>query len=182
MECHHTKSVLYAFARLIIGVFFAYHGIQKLMGFTSFGFMQAVGIAEVLVGALVLVGLFTSYASLLGAGIMVGAYVFHSFGFFATNAVINLDPFTNKSELALIFLASFIMMGLKGGGCLSLDALFAKKESDSCCATQSECCGHCHSHDHSHDHHHDDVEYVTADDDSQEKPAKSVKSSKKAHK
>jgi uncharacterized membrane protein YphA (DoxX/SURF4 family) len=180
MECHHTKSVLYALARTIVGVFFAYHGFKKFEEFTTFGFMQYVGVAEILVGILVVLGLFTTYASLLGAGIMIGAYVFHSFGFFAANAIVNLNPFTNDSELALIFIAAFIMMALKGGGCLSLDALFAKKD-ESCCATDAGCCGHCHSHDHAHDHHHDDVEYVTADE-SEEKPAKSSKSSKKAHK
>ena len=111
----HSEYFYFVF-RVIIGALFLLHGIQKLpiMLSLSFNLMFFAGLIELLGGALVILGLFTRYVALLGAVEMLVAY-------FTVHLPGGLNPLTNKGELALLFLAAFLVLLAYGAGKLSLD-------------------------------------------------------------
>ena len=123
--------------RLAMGVAFAGHGAQKVLGsfggpglskFTSFpapfpfmrptaAWMGAAAFAELIGGLLVLLGLFTRVGAFLIACVMLTAI----FGvlwpkFFAPEGM----------ELALAFLSMALALLILGGGQLSVDRLIAR--------------------------------------------------------
>lgn len=76
--------------RVVVGVFFLLHGIQKFTGLGGVqGFFDSIGIfswlavvialAETLGGLALIVGIWTRWASYMLAVIMVGAFVFAAF-------------------------------------------------------------------------------------------------------
>lgn len=72
--------------------------------------------AEALCAALLVVGLFTRWASIpLVITMLVAALIVHGG-----------DPFADK-EMALIYLAAYVAIGLMGAGSFSLDAIIGKK-------------------------------------------------------
>ena len=115
-----SDSFWFAF-RILVGFLFFTHGAQKLFGWfgsqgTSnlFSIFGLAGVIEIIAGLLIVIGLFTSYAALLGALDMVGAYLYvHIKG--------GVFPWANGGELALLYLAAFLAIMAKGPGVLSLD-------------------------------------------------------------
>ena len=116
----------YAFLRIVAGLMFAFHGLQKLFGVLTdsqppvgtqlwFG-----GIIELTAGLAVALGALTSWAAFLASGTMAVAYVqFHwklDFGerFF---------PGVNDGELALLYSALCLFIACRGGGPWSVDRL-----------------------------------------------------------
>lgn len=118
-----TETV-YAALRIVVGVLFAFHGVQKLFGvLTEFhppvGSQLWVGaLIELVTGLLMAAGLFTSWAAFLASGTMAVAYIqFHwklSFGaaFF---------PAVNEGELALVYAFLFLFIACRGAGRASVD-------------------------------------------------------------
>lgn len=115
--------------RLVVGLSMAIgHGLGKLPpsegligGVTSMGFPMpvlfawAAALSEFAGGIFIALGLFTRYSSaLLGFTMAIAAFVVHG-----------ADPFAKK-ELALMYLASCILLLLVGAGKFSLDRLFRK--------------------------------------------------------
>jgi len=128
----------YAVFRVLIGLFFLFHGLQKLLGaFTDKGaqtffggtmsvagvnMMWIAGFIELVGGLLVLIGLGTSIAALLAAATMVAAY-------FIAHAPRGSIPLLNGGELALVYFAAFLYIIFEGGGKYSLDQkLFGGKK------------------------------------------------------
>jgi putative oxidoreductase len=118
----------YAFLRIVTGLLFAFHGMQKLFGYQfpaeyipkigSQGWIGAV--IELITGVLMAAGLFTRWAAFFASGTMAVAYIqFHwKFQFGA-----QFFPPVNQGELALVFCVIFLYFACRGGGRWALDGL-----------------------------------------------------------
>ncbi len=118
----HSSTALGAF-RILIGVLFALHGTSKLLGWPSTGNGGAVpvgtwpfwwaGLIEVVVGVLLVLGLFARPAALVGAGEMAFAYV-------TQHQPKGLLPIQNGGELAVLYLLAFLLIAFAGAGALAV--------------------------------------------------------------
>ena len=125
---------VYAALRIITGLLFAFHGLQKVFGVLS-EWQPAVGsqlwiggVIELVAGLMIAFGFLTVYAAFLSSGTMAVAYSqFHwkfSFGsgFF---------PVVNEGELAVVYAFLFLFIACKGAGSFSVDGkLQAGKGAD----------------------------------------------------
>ena len=114
----------YALLRVVSGLLFAFHGMQKLFGVLSdfrapFGSQMWIGaVIELVCGLAIAAGLLTTWAAFLASGEMAVAYAqFHwklafGAGFF---------PAVNKGELALVYALLFLFVACRGGGAFSVD-------------------------------------------------------------
>jgi uncharacterized membrane protein YphA (DoxX/SURF4 family) len=134
--------------RLGLGVVFLAHGIQKLQGIDGvIGFFGKIGlpaflawavaIIETLAGAAMILGVFTGFAGLSLAIIMLGAI------FTAKKAA----PFMGGWEFDFVLLTSALGVALLGPGKYAVKCLFAKckkgDKKDSCCGgagKEGGCC------------------------------------------
>jgi putative oxidoreductase len=112
---------IYALLRIIIGFLFVCHGGQKIFGWfggqpvplgSLFGL---AGILEIVLGALVTIGLFTSYAAFIASGEMAVAY-------FIGHFPKSFWPLENAGEPAVLFCFVFLYMATQGSGIWSVDA------------------------------------------------------------
>jgi putative oxidoreductase len=119
----HTER-LYALFRIVTGLLFMQHGLQKLFGL--FGGVPAgappfivygAGGIELVGGALVALGLLTSPAAFLSSGTMAVA-------FFMGHAIPkgNILPILNQGELAALYCFAFFYISARGSGIWSVDA------------------------------------------------------------
>jgi putative oxidoreductase len=121
------SDVLYAAMRLMVGLLFACHGVQKVFGMldgqsqVSNPVLLAAGIIEFVGGGLVAIGLWTSYAAFIASGEMAVAY-------FIAHAVKGFWPILNKGELAVLYCFVFLYIASRGSGALSVEALAKKKK------------------------------------------------------
>ncbi len=102
------KGYLYFVFRILVGLLFFTHGIQKfgLLGGSSVDLISLMGLAgtiEILVGALIVIGFLTRIAALIGAIEMLVAY-------FMAHLPSGLNPLTNQGEPALLFFAAFLVL------------------------------------------------------------------------
>ncbi len=116
--------------RFVAGALFACHGLQKVFGalgghkidFPSqlwFG-----GVIELVAGALICVGLWTTCAAFVASGTMAVAYLqFHWKGRFDGN----FFPVVNEGELAVVYCFLFLFFAARGSGAFSVDAMLRKK-------------------------------------------------------
>ena len=115
----------YALLRIVSGLMFSFHGMQKLFGLLATYPKPAMGsqewfggVIELVCGLAIAGGLFTRYAAFLASGTMAVAYIqFH--WKFAFNE--QFFPTINKGELALLYSFVFLFMACRGGGQWSLD-------------------------------------------------------------
>jgi putative oxidoreductase len=120
------SDLLYALMRIVVGLLFACHGAQKLLGvFGGHGIpkdhlMLAAGIIELVGGALVALGLWAGYAAFVTSGQMAVAY-------FLVHAKNGFWPILNKGELAVLYCFVFLYIASRGAGPLSVDALARRK-------------------------------------------------------
>ncbi len=117
-------DVFYAFLRIVSGLMFTFHGLQKIFGVLS-NFKPAVGtqlwfggMIELICGLAIALGFMTSWAAFIASGEMAVAYIqFHwklDFGskFF---------PTINQGELALLYAVVFLYIASRGSGRWSMD-------------------------------------------------------------
>jgi putative oxidoreductase len=120
------SEYVYAVLRIVAGLMFACHGMQKVLGwFGGFGapgatadvgsMMWIVGMIELVGGLMIAVGLLASWAAFLCSGLMAIAY------FFAHQSA-GLLPIVNKGELAVLYCFLFLFIAARGSGPLSVDA------------------------------------------------------------
>jgi putative oxidoreductase len=120
------SELLYAVARLVIGLLFACHGAQKLFGVLggasqlSNPMMLAAGVIEFAGGLLVALGLWASYAAFIASGQMAVAY-------FMVHAPGGFWPIHNKGELAVLYCFVFLFIASRGSGSWSVDEILRKK-------------------------------------------------------
>lgn len=128
--------------RLGLGVVFLAHGIQKLQGIDGvIGFFGKIGlpaflawavaILETLSGAAMLLGMFTGFAGIAIAVIMVGAI------FTAKKAA----PFMGGWEFDFALLTSALGVALLGPGKYAVQCLFAKCKKGAAKKEDEGCCG-----------------------------------------
>lgn len=112
----------YALMRIVAGLLFLWHGSQKLLGFPNDApeapafVLYVAGPIELFGGALVMLGLFTSWAAFLCSGLMACAY-------WMAHGTRHLFPLLNGGELAVLYCFVFLFIAAHGAGRWSLDAL-----------------------------------------------------------
>jgi putative oxidoreductase len=118
---------VYCITRLIVGLLFACHGSQKLLGFPPGGHgapTDALGLLgawiELVCGLLIAVGLLTRLAAFIASGEMAVAY-------FMVHASQHLFPIVNRGESAVFYCWFFFFAIFYGPGRWSIDAMFRKK-------------------------------------------------------
>ena len=114
---------LYALLRIVAGLLFVQHGLQKLFGWLGakgavelMSQMGAAGIIEVVGGTLIAIGLFTSPVAFIASGEMAFAY-------FMAHAPRGFWPIMNGGELAALYCFLFLYFAAVGSGRWSVDSL-----------------------------------------------------------
>jgi putative oxidoreductase len=108
--------------RLMVGLLFACHGGQKLLGFPPGGHGAGEGIfyigawIELVLGLLIALGLLTRVAAFVASGEMAVAY-------FMVHAKGGFFPIVNKGESAVLYCFIFLFIFFYGPGRWSVDAL-----------------------------------------------------------
>ena len=114
---------IYAITRILVGVLFACHGAQKVLGMFGRvgppgGLIWTAGVIELVGGGLVAVGLLASWAAFVCSGEMAVAY-------FMAHQPAGLLPIMNKGELAALYSLVFLVIAARGSGPWSIDAVLA---------------------------------------------------------
>ncbi len=104
----------YTLFRVVVGLLFACHGGQKLLGL--FGGTRMT--APMMVAA----GLLAPFAAFIASGEMAVAY-FHA------HAPHALWPIVNHGELAVLYCFAFLLIAATGSGAWSLDAAFRRRRA-----------------------------------------------------
>lgn len=115
----------YALLRIVAGLLFSFHGMQKILGVLSdkpgpaFGTqLWFGGVIELTTGLLMVVGLGTRWAAFLASGTMAVAYLqFH----WKLQLGPAFFPVVNKGELALLYAFLFLYIACRGAGIWSID-------------------------------------------------------------
>lgn len=114
------ESTCYAAFRVVAGFLMLCHGLQKLFGLFGGTPVEMLtqrwvgGVIELVGGALVAVGFFTSPAAFILSGTMAVAYFqFHQPG--------GLLPIQNRGELAVIYAFVHLFIAARGAGRFGLD-------------------------------------------------------------
>lgn len=115
----------YALMRIIVGLLFLCHGLQKVFGFFGgldgngaaaplLSLMGIAGLIELIAGALIALGLFTTRAAFIASGQMAVAYFIGHFpmGFW---------PIQNNGVQAVLYCFVFLYMATRGAGIWSVD-------------------------------------------------------------
>jgi putative oxidoreductase len=119
---------VYCIMRLIVGLMFACHGAQKILGwFNAPGkppqpldtLGTIGGWIELVCGLLIAIGLLTSIAAFLASGMMAVAFFMMHFHAGGTGWV----PLVNRGEAAVLYCFIFLFMVFYGAGRWSVDAL-----------------------------------------------------------
>ncbi len=116
------NELAYSAMRVVLAFLYGCHGLQKLVG--AFGGHQvplmtligAAAVIETVLGPLIGVGLFTSWAALIASGEMAFAY-------FRVHSPRGTLPIQNGGELAVAFCFAFLYIATRGGGRWSLDSI-----------------------------------------------------------
>ena len=115
------SAQLYAVMRILFGLLFMSHGMQKLFGlyggvpadappFVVYG----AGTIEFVTGALVAIGFFTRWAAFLASGTMAVAY-------WMAHGTKAFHPLVNQGELAILYCFAFLFISAHGAGIWSAD-------------------------------------------------------------
>ena len=110
--------------RIVVGLIFLEHGTQKLLGFPAgerafvdaFTLSWWAGLLELILGALITVGLFTRLAAFIASGEMAVAY-------WLAHAPQNFFPVNNGGDAAILYCFVFLFLVFAGPGKWSLDGL-----------------------------------------------------------
>jgi len=115
--------------RFITGLLLFQYGVAKLFKFPPgtafekvelFSLIGAAGTLELVLGGLLMIGLFTRIVAFILSGEMAFAYFIYHFprGFF---------PLINTGTLAILFCFACLYLATAGGGPYSVDAMMGKK-------------------------------------------------------
>jgi putative oxidoreductase len=116
--------------RFITGLLLFQYGVAKLLKFPAgtafekvelFSLIGAAGTLELVLGGLLMIGLFSRIVAFILAGEMAFAYFIGHFprGFF---------PVLNNGTAAILFCFACLYLATSGGGPYSLDAMIGKKD------------------------------------------------------
>ena len=117
--------------RIVSGLCILQYGTAKILKFPVVPALKDVtpttwpsgyaGMLELVLGALLVLGLFTRPVAFILAGEMAFAY-------FLGHAGRDIFPLINQGTLAIMFCFTFLYISTAGGGPLSLDAMIRNKE------------------------------------------------------
>ena len=110
--------------RIVAGLIFLEHGTQKLLGFPAGerAFVEAwtlswwAGVFELVLGALITLGLFTRVAAFIASGEMAFAY-------WLAHAPQDFFPVNNGGDASILYCFVFLFLVFAGPGKWSLDGL-----------------------------------------------------------
>ena len=114
------KEHTYALLRIMAGLLFLAHGIQKLFNFpTDFPWplnpaTMAAGGIEIVGGVLVVLGLFTRPAAFICSGMS-------AVGYWMAHGTQGLYPIANGGETIVLYCFIFLFIAARGAGIWSLD-------------------------------------------------------------
>jgi len=117
--------------RIMTALLLLQFGMAKHFGFPAFEYLNNVqpyslpwiaGLLELVGGALLLIGLFTSPVAFVLSGLMAFAY-------FLGHAPRGFYPLTNGGSLAVLFCFVLLYFACAGGGAWSVDALMRRKDA-----------------------------------------------------
>lgn len=109
----------YALLRIVAGLLFLFHGLQKLFGMYGgrtaelLSLRGLAGVIELVCGTMVMIGLFTSPAAFLASGTMAFAY-------FMSHQPQAFWPIQNRGELAALYCFVFLYISTRGSGPLGV--------------------------------------------------------------
>jgi putative oxidoreductase len=112
---------VYAVFRIVAGLLFMFHGLQKLLGMFGGTVMPTgslpwiAGVIELVGGICIMIGLLTRVMAFLCSGEMAAAY------FMAHQSKGGL-PIENGGELAALYCFAFLYIAARGAGIWSVDA------------------------------------------------------------
>jgi len=123
------QPVALSLLRFITGLLLFQYGVAKILKFPAgtpfekvelFSLIGAAGTLELVLGGLLMVGLFSRIVAFILAGEMAFAYFIGHFprGFF---------PILNNGTAAILFCFACLYLATAGGGPYSLDAVMGKK-------------------------------------------------------
>ena len=111
----------YALLRIVSGLLFLFHGLQKLFGMYGGQKVELVsqyglaGVIELIGGALIMIGLAAAPAAFVASGEMAVAY-------FLNHQPNGTWPIQNAGELAALYAFVFLYIATRGSGIWSVDA------------------------------------------------------------
>jgi putative oxidoreductase len=114
----------YAALRIVAGVLFAFHGMQKILGVLTewqpemFSQLWIGGLIELVGGLAIAAGFQTRLFAFLASGTMAVAYFQFHWKFQFDQ---NFWPIMNKGELAAIYSFLFLFIATRGAGKWALD-------------------------------------------------------------
>ena len=117
---------VYAALRIVAGLLFAFHGLQKVFGILS-EFQPPVGsqlwiggVIELAAGFMIAFGFFTVWAAFLASGTMAVAYTQFHWKFAFGSAFF---PAINEGELAVVYAFLLLFIACRGAGAWSVDGI-----------------------------------------------------------
>ena len=114
----------YAVMRIVVGLLFFCHGLQKVFGLFGgingaavplLSLLGIAGLIELVTGALIAVGFAAGTAAFIASGQMAVAY-------FAGHFPAGSWPIQNDGELSVLYCFVFLYMATRGSGIWSVDA------------------------------------------------------------
>lgn len=102
-------GAFYLVFRILVGFMFFLHGLAKFTSgsYDLFSLMGLAGIIEFFGGLAIVFGLYVEIAAVFGGLTMIFAY-------FMVHAGNGWNPLVNKGELALLYLAAFLVLATVG--------------------------------------------------------------------
>ncbi|MGY4288628.1 putative oxidoreductase [Bradyrhizobium sp. LM2.7] len=128
------EPVLLSLFRFVTGLLLFQYGVAKLFKFPALPYfadipplIYAAGMLELVLGAALMLGLFTRLSAFILSGEMAFAYFMgHMFKSWGSPVLL---PLLNGGTAAILFCFACLYLSAAGGGSVSVDAL-TRKESD----------------------------------------------------
>lgn len=115
----------YALLRIVAGLLFMAHGVQKYFNFpTDFPMplnpmLHAAGAIELVAGGLIVLGLFTRPAAFVASGMA-------AVGYWMVHGSKGLYPIANGGETIVLYCFLFLFIATRGAGIWSVDGARSK--------------------------------------------------------
>ncbi len=127
-----AEPAAFAALRIVSGVLFLFHGLQKLVNWPPGGHPVTLasqvglgGVIELVCGTLIAVGWFTRPAAFLASGMMAVAYLQFHWKFAFANVA--WAPIVNRGEPAVVYCFLFLFIATHGAGIASVDHAMARR-------------------------------------------------------